>query len=257
MLLVLPHICGPIQMFVTFFRIMKAFARHKRKIYWKQKILNASRKGGIVFDETGKKTEIDGILCVDLGKNNRIVVNSGINIFKKASLLITVCGDNNTVTVSNITISDKLVITIGTHATPANNVHINIGANSGFCSTFIEALNSNNSISVGTDCMFSDNVYIYNTDGHPIYSLKTNEIINKVKDLKIGNHVWVAKNATILKNTFIPDGCIVARNAVVSGNKFQETNCVIAGNPACVKKRGIYWKDSDIEYIKNPPPCVR
>ena len=84
-----------------------------------------------------------------------------------------------------------------------------------------------------------------------MYDLKTGELLNQVKELVIGDHVWVCANVLILKNTIIPDGCIVARNSVVTGKHFNESNCLIAGNPAVVKKNNIFWKEQDPAYTEN------
>lgn len=97
-----------------------------------------------------------------------------------------------------------------------NNTHIYIGKGTSFEKTTIATANANSSIEIGERCMFSYGITVYNTDSHPIIDAASGNIINKVKQLKIGDHVWVGANATILKNTHIPDDCIVGWGAVVN-----------------------------------------
>lgn len=136
------------------------------------------------------------------------------------------------------------------------NAHIHIGRNTSFESTSITTFNSNSSVEIGERCMFSFGINVYNTDAHPIMNAESGEIVNKVKSLKIGNHVWVGANATILKNTIIPDDCIVGWGSVVNAryalSSYIKQNCIIAGNPAKVVKTGVSWdSDGSKGYVQN------
>lgn len=48
--------------------------------------------------------------------------------------------------------------------------------------------------------MFAYGIMLFNTDAHPIYDMEHKNIINKVGDMKIGDHCWIGANSTILKN---------------------------------------------------------
>lgn len=72
--------------------------------------------------------------------------------------------------------------------------------------------------------------------------------------------MWVGYNATILKNTFIPDDCVVGWGAVVSSQytpflhhrKKNFRGFVIACNPAKIVKNGITWDSNGSNgYIQN------
>ena len=95
-------------------------------------------------------------------------------------------------------------------------------------------------ITIGDDCMFASYDLIQLGDGHAMYSIKTNEIINNNKDIIVGNHVWVADNVTLLKGTKICDNCIVGTKSVVT-KQFNQNNIVIAGVPAKNVKSEINW----------------
>jgi len=106
------------------------------------------------------------------------------------------------------------------------------------------------SLTIGNNCMISFFVNIL-TDGHAVIDNNTKELLNgETADIKIGNHVWLGLNTTLLKNAKIPDNSIVASSAVVT-KPFYEENVVIAGNPAKIVKRGINWnKTAPVEYSK-------
>lgn len=86
--------------------------------------------------------------------------------------------------------------------------------------------------------MFAYNTLVYNTDGHSIF--QNEKLINQAKKLIIGDHVWLGMDSCVLKNSYIPSGCIVGKSAVVA-KKFEKENVVIAGNPAKIIKENICW----------------
>lgn len=93
---------------------------------------------------------------------------------------------------------------------------------------------------IGKDCMFSDNTLIRTHDGHTIIDIATKQPINYPKDVVIGNHVWMAKNTTILKGVNICDNIIIATNSIVS-KSFEDSNVILAGCPAKIVKTGVTW----------------
>lgn len=103
-------------------------------------------------------------------------------------------------------------------------------------------ISSDNLIEIGEDVMFGWNVHIRTSDGHPIYYLNNlNQRINENKTVLIGNHVWIASEAKVLKGTSVPDFCIVGF-ASCTTKTFSEKNSIIAGSPAKVVKSAIYWE---------------
>ena len=102
----------------------------------------------------------------------------------------------------------------------------------------INPLDNGSEVEIGEDCMFAFDTIIYNTDGHSIF--QNGNLINKADKLVIGHHVWCGWGSTILKNSYIPSGCIVGKSAVVA-KKFEKENVVIAGNPAKIIKENICW----------------
>ena len=96
-------------------------------------------------------------------------------------------------------------------------------------------------IKFGRNVVIGWGTNIRDSDGHDIYDLEKNIIINENKSVLIGNNVWIGSNVDILKNTEIPDNCVVGMRSCVT-RKFMDTNCIIGGYPAKVIKTNIEWK---------------
>lgn len=192
-----------------------------------------------------------------VGDNNVIVIKKMMdNTIGKISISLT--GNNCSIVLDEgIAVGGLLNIVAGQihpNFGLIGNTHIYIGRYTSFESTIITTFNSNSSIEIGERCMFSSGINVYNTDAHPMIDAKNGNIINKVKALKIGNHVWVGANATILKNTYVPDDCIVGWGSIVNSKSSYPPlkGCIIAGNPAKVVKSGITWDSNGSNgYIQN------
>lgn len=93
-----------------------------------------------------------------------------------------------------------------------------------------------NNISIGDWTVISEDVIIRDSDNHDILS----EGYIKSKPIKIGNHVWIGMNATILKGVTIGDGAIIAAGAVVTKDVPPKT--LVGGIPAKVIKENVEWE---------------
>jgi|LauGreDrversion4_1035100.scaffolds.fasta_scaffold143018_1 acetyltransferase-like isoleucine patch superfamily enzyme len=94
-------------------------------------------------------------------------------------------------------------------------------------------------IYVGPECMLAENVYISNTDGHPIFN-EWGARINYGKNVIIGEHVWIGRDSEILKGAEINSGSIIAARSVVT--KKITSNSLAAGTPAKVIKENISFE---------------
>lgn len=81
-------------------------------------------------------------------------------------------------------------------------------------------------------------VLIMDTDFHPTENTKTGDIYSEMGEVFLGDDVWVGTRAVILKDTYIPDGCILGANSTAC-KKYEEPNALIAGAPASVRKNNI------------------
>ncbi len=176
------------------------------------------------------------------GINNEVII--GDNFINNGQCKILVVGSNNKIVIGdNVQIVTQLVIY---NHDNSKDCKINIGNKTSFYKTEISTYDNDSSIEIGEDCMFDFDTIIYNTDGHSIF--QNGNLINKADKLVIGDHVWCGWGCAILKNSYIPSGCIVGKSAVVA-KKFNRENCAIAGNPAKIIKENICWNRKSINEI--------
>ncbi len=169
------------------------------------------------------------------GENNQFLA---VAPKRAKKIRLRIYGNNNAVIVKT---KERFLadIRIGTQGNPVNQCKIIIEDGSTAEGVSIAMLENDLFLSFGKDCMLAGDIKIFCSDIHTIYN-KNNEIVNRGKNLIIGNHVWIGTGVNIAKNSIIGDNCVVGMKSVVAG-KFEEPNCVIAGNPARVAKRNVNW----------------
>lgn len=105
------------------------------------------------------------------------------------------------------------------------------------------------SIEIGNDVIVARDVYISDTNEHPINPFlrrkQTHEYIfngqspnryeSETKPIKIGNDVWIGERAIILKGVTIGDGAVIAAGSVVT--KDVTSFSIVGGNPAKLIKK--------------------
>lgn len=122
-----------------------------------------------------------------------------------------------------------------------NNVTVTIGDRCTFThDTQLCAQEDNSQISIGADCMFSHHINVRTSDSHLIYDIQTGKRMNYAKNVSIGEHVWIAPEAKIMKGCTIGDGAIIGSNAVVTKDVPRKSLAV--GIPAKVVKENVSWK---------------
>lgn len=106
------------------------------------------------------------------------------------------------------------------------NGKIKIGDNcffNNYCS-----LNCLEYIDIGNDCIFGENVKIYDHN----HRFNKTELIRKQgfkKDkIEIGNNCWIGSNVTILKGSKIGDGVVIGAGCVINENI--ESNSIVKVN---------------------------
>lgn len=93
----------------------------------------------------------------------------------------------------------------------------------------------------GNNNLISWDILILNNDFHSIIDQNLKQIINKPKDITIGNNVWIGCKSTILKGSTINDNIIIGANSVVTGN-LDEKNSIYAGSPIKRIKKDVEWE---------------
>jgi maltose O-acetyltransferase len=90
-------------------------------------------------------------------------------------------------------------------------------------------------IFIGKKTLIGNNVSIFDADFHPITPENRLSTNFSVKDVRIGDNVWIENDCKILKGVNIGDNSIIAINSVVKNDI--PGNCIAAGNPAMVVKQ--------------------
>lgn len=160
--------------------------------------------------EFGKNIEFSKMVTNISGNYNHIILEDDVSVLKTELRI----GDNNNV--------------------------IHIGKRTYVYKASIVA-GEGTTITVGSDCLFAQDVTIRSTDGHKIYNMDKSERLNNSRDITIGNHAWLAKGCSILKGTVIGNDVVVATNAIVN-KEINKDNCIIGGIPAKVLKEDIVWE---------------
>lgn len=186
------------------------------------------------------KIEKQNIFELDNSKvrNSRIVIKGKMNkiLFSNCQVsdsIISVTGDKNI-----IQIAKEVNLRKGNIIIRGNNCIITIAEGTTFGGIRIINVGTSNTITIGKECLFSDQIEIWASDTHAIYS-DNNMWVNKEKPVIIGNRVWVGSRAIILKGVKVGDGAIVGMGAVLTKDVNKKT--IVAGNPAKVIRENIDW----------------
>jgi acetyltransferase-like isoleucine patch superfamily enzyme len=89
-------------------------------------------------------------------------------------------------------------------------------------------------ITIGTNCLISNEVIIFDAPGHPTSAplrlLGAPATPGAVKPVTIGNNVWIGQRAIIYPGVTIGEGAVVSAGAVVMQDVLPHT--MVGGNPA-------------------------
>lgn len=166
------------------------------------------------------------------GEGHQIIIEEGVRLH---NMKIVISGQNN-----------RLILHKGVKFYEGGRIKledegnlIEIGENSDFVDTFFAVSDYNTRVIIGRDCMFSAKIIVRSSDVHSILN-EEGQRTNPGRDTIIGNRVWVAYGATILKGCFINDDSVVGTHSVVARLK-TPNGSVVVGNPAKVVRQGIHW----------------
>lgn len=99
-------------------------------------------------------------------------------------------------------------------------------------------ISCNKKIVFGNDVLVGWSVKILDSDNHTIFASGKEKPSSK--EIEIGNHVWIASYADILKGTKVKDNCVVAYRALLT-KAYDEENALIGGSPAKIIEKNIKW----------------
>lgn len=122
-----------------------------------------------------------------------------------------------------------------------NHCSIHIGKNTVIGENcYISAKETQTSVSIGENCMFSRNVNVMTSDGHDLYQ-EDGKRFNQAENITIGEHVWLCDGVTLLKGANIGAHSVVGLKSLVT--KAMPENSLIVGIPARVVKSNIQWDE--------------
>lgn len=210
---------------------VKAFAR-KNWLFHKVTtwLVALYAKGGLkVSKHPGTRLKV-----YNLGKGNSFTAGENCLIDR---LGLKIQGNNN-----RIVIGDNVTVSYGCNfLILGNNCSIEIGDGTTISSDCqFEAQEEDTHILIGKECMFSNHIRIRTNDSHSIFDAKTGQRTNLPANVVVGDHVWVAAYASLLKGSVVGNGSVVGYRSVVT--KQVPENCVAVGSPSRVVQEGIYWE---------------
>lgn len=210
--------------------------------------------GTDLIQNNGKNNKFDEEIIRNKGIDLRINGNDNTILIGKDSkiqnnLRIIINGSNNKVDISDIIIGQFLNIMMAYEPFKTNNSLVKIGKKSRFVETKIMLLEDDSKCTIGEDCMFSEKVLIHLSDTHSILDIEGN-LVNYGGDVEIGDHVWVGREARIMKKAKIASDTIVGANSICSSS-YTQNHTVLAGNPAKIVKNGVTWTCFPPQIYKN------
>ncbi|MGQ8366335.1 acyltransferase [Glaciecola sp. 1036] len=122
----------------------------------------------------------------------------------------------------------------------ASTVNIDPNTSSNGCRVICD----NGDVHIGEDCMIADHVIFQCGDQHGIVNVESGDIVNADRaSVKVGEHVWLARQTTLLNSSNVLSGSVVGLGSVVSRGTF-EKNSILLGIPAKVVRNGFTWSRS-------------
>lgn len=206
--------------------------KHRRSVKVLEQHLNAKVDTGI-----GRFVIASPDLKVNLwkGLGARLVLHG--NVIIRSDL-----GGNNLVNIAIgkdavVEIHNEFIIGDGVKIIVSDNARLTIGGRkneSGSGITCDTKILVSQAVDIGTDFICAWHVLITDSDYHQIRGQPA------TLPVRIGNHVWIASAAAILKGSDIGDGSIVAAHTVVHRKSFPPDS-LIAGIPAKLAKSPVEW----------------
>ena len=151
---------------------------------------------------------------IDISKNAKIYIRGGdieigCDLLKKSKAETRVRLRENAIWSSK----NGCKISYGTTLEILDNAILNSGYFTVNCNCVIVVAKK---MYLGQDVMIGRNAVLYDSDFHQMLD-KKGKTLNPASQVKVGSHVWIGANSTILKGTMIGQNSVIGANAVVNG----------------------------------------
>lgn len=160
--------------------------------------------------------------CTSIGKNFQLQWPIKKPIIREGGKVI--LGDN-------VTIYGQVEFTA--NAGIFKDCQISVGNGTVLCDQSM--LSACKSITIGENCMFARYVYVYDNNGHPLDpAIRRHGRMppEEIKEIVIGNNVWIGHFAHVQNGVTIGDNSIIAPHSIVTKNV--PPNVIVMGAPARV-----------------------
>jgi len=98
----------------------------------------------------------------------------------------------------------------------------------------------------GRDQLWAASVYVATDDMHRLEEVATGARINPYgAHIRLGEHVWLGRDAMVTGHVEIGDGSVVGARSLVRGQKVP-AQVAVAGTPARVVREGVTWSGADL-----------
>jgi acetyltransferase-like isoleucine patch superfamily enzyme len=163
------------------------------------------------------------------GRHNLVTIGDGCRL---RDLKIIVVGENLRVSIAeHCQLRGKIKV-------EDTGSQISVGAGTTMENGYLGAYEGT-SITVGNDCMFSDQVGLRTGDMHSILDAETQTRLNPAQSITIESQVWLCRGVTVLK------GCTIGTRTVVGGYSIVTSSLppgvLAVGTPAKVIRDHITW----------------
>jgi acetyltransferase-like isoleucine patch superfamily enzyme len=167
------------------------------------------------------------------GSDNRIEIAPGAEL---RNVTFRLCGDNHSIKLG----AGCRINRSGMIWFEDERGSLDIGQGTTIEEAHIAVTEPGSRIQIGADCLLAYDIDIRCGDSHSLLESASGRRINPAEDVSIGDHVWIAAHARILKGVRIAADSVVATGAVVV-QPCETPGVVLGGNPAKVIRQGIIW----------------
>ena len=137
----------------------------------------------------------------------------------------------------------------GTRLSVGKTGTLSLGA--GFSSTAEGTFVCVNKMHIGAGTAIGWSAMVMDTDWHSVMNTETGELFQAAGEVYIGDYCWLGTRSLVLKNTYMPDGCILAANSTAN-KKYSSPDALLAGTPAIEKKYHIRKSTKgDFQFLEN------
>lgn len=199
----------------------------------------------VLFNDSGREIPITkpirGLNLKVIGNHNRIFIHEK-TIFEKSHITV----ESNYV---DVWIDRSSLLRIHADLVAGEGQKLKIGRETRIGGAFF-VLNEESACVIGKECLISEDVWFWGSDGHALIDQKSEMFLNRpIKAIEINDHCWIGHACHILKGGGLASDSVVGSRSILT-RSFSEPNIALAGNPAKIIRHGVTWNGQSC-YVLN------